>query len=48
MSVGFLGNSGVDLTGVGGRLIRVTPEELKKHNTREDCWMAINGRLRQL
>lgn len=39
----FQGNSGVDLTGVGGRLIRVTPEDLKKHNTRDDCWMAING-----
>ncbi|KAM9353397.1 cytochrome b5 reductase 4 isoform 2-T2 [Symphorus nematophorus] len=35
--------SGKDLTGLRGRLIEVTPEELKKHNTRDDCWTCIRG-----
>ncbi|XP_045919941.1 cytochrome b5 reductase 4 [Micropterus dolomieu] len=35
--------SGKDLTGLRGRLIEVTQEELKKHNTREDCWTCIRG-----
>ncbi|KAJ8290870.1 hypothetical protein GJAV_G00018630 [Gymnothorax javanicus] len=35
--------SGRDLTGLRGRLIEVTEEELKKHNTREDCWTCIRG-----
>ncbi|KAK7882317.1 hypothetical protein WMY93_028491 [Mugilogobius chulae] len=35
--------SGKDLTGLRGRLIEVTPEELQKHNTREDCWTCIRG-----
>lgn len=38
-----LGNSGVDLSGTKGRIIPVTPEELAKHNRREDAWMAIRG-----
>lgn len=25
--------------------MRVTYEELKRHNTREDCWMALRGRV---
>lgn len=33
----------MDLTGVGGRLQKVTVEELRKHNSQDDCWMAING-----
>lgn len=35
--------SGKDLTGLRGRLIEVTQEELKKHNTRDDCWTCIRG-----
>ncbi|KAF3691500.1 Cytochrome b5 reductase 4 [Channa argus] len=35
--------SGKDLTGLRGRLIDVTQEELQKHNTRKDCWTCIRG-----
>ncbi|KAM4771047.1 cytochrome b5 reductase 4 [Rhinophrynus dorsalis] len=35
--------SGKDLTGLKGRLIEVTEEELAKHNKKEDCWMCIRG-----
>uniref|UniRef100_A0A8C6S9L7 Cytochrome b5 reductase 4 n=1 Tax=Neogobius melanostomus TaxID=47308 RepID=A0A8C6S9L7_9GOBI len=35
--------SGKDLTGLRGRLIEVTSEELLKHNTRNDCWTCIRG-----
>ncbi|XP_062322502.1 cytochrome b5 reductase 4 [Osmerus eperlanus] len=35
--------SGRDLTGLKGRLIEVTEEELGRHNTREDCWTCIRG-----
>lgn len=38
-----LTKSGRDLTGLRGRLIEVTEEELKKHNTRSDCWTCIRG-----
>ncbi|XP_077453760.1 cytochrome b5 reductase 4 isoform X2 [Stigmatopora argus] len=35
--------SGKDLTGLRGRLIEVTNEELQKHNSRNDCWTSIRG-----
>ncbi|XP_013366350.1 PREDICTED: cytochrome b5 reductase 4 isoform X2 [Chinchilla lanigera] len=35
--------SGKDLTGLKGRLIEVTEEELKKHNKKDDCWICIRG-----
>ncbi|KAL6108673.1 cyb5r4 [Pungitius sinensis] len=35
--------SGKDLTGLRGRLIEVTKEELQRHNTRNDCWTCIRG-----
>ncbi|KAM5166706.1 cytochrome b5 reductase 4 isoform 4-T4 [Callospermophilus lateralis] len=38
-----LSKSGKDLTGLKGRLIDVTEEELKKHNKKEDCWICIRG-----
>lgn len=39
-----LGRSGKDLTGIGGRKIEVTHDELKKHNTEDDCWVSLRGR----
>ncbi|XP_032765615.1 cytochrome b5 reductase 4 isoform X2 [Rattus rattus] len=38
-----LTKSGKDLTGLKGGLIEVTEEELKKHNTKDDCWICIRG-----
>ncbi|KAM6138791.1 cytochrome b5 reductase 4-like isoform 1-T1 [Phoenicopterus ruber ruber] len=38
-----LTKSGKDLTGLKGRLIEVTEEELAKHNKKEDCWICIRG-----
>ncbi|XP_076827956.1 cytochrome b5 reductase 4 isoform X2 [Brachyhypopomus gauderio] len=38
-----LAKSGGDLTGLKGRLMEVTEEELQKHNTRNDCWTCIRG-----
>ncbi|XP_053557171.1 cytochrome b5 reductase 4-like [Bombina bombina] len=35
--------SGKDLTGLKGRLIEVSEEELAKHNKKDDCWMCIRG-----
>lgn len=40
-----LGNSGEDLTGVGGRLQDVTPEQLARHCRRDDAWLAIRGNV---
>ncbi|XP_032518663.2 cytochrome b5 reductase 4 isoform X1 [Danaus plexippus] len=40
-----LGNSGKDLNGIGGRIRPVTPTELATHNTQEDAWLAIRGRV---
>ncbi|XP_021195006.3 cytochrome b5 reductase 4 isoform X1 [Helicoverpa armigera] len=40
-----LGNSGKDLTGVGGRIRPVSPAELSTHNTLNDAWLAIRGRV---
>ncbi|RLU26461.1 hypothetical protein DMN91_000256 [Ooceraea biroi] len=38
-----LGNSGVDLTGVGGIPQVVTLSELANHNKQTDAWIAIRG-----
>ncbi|XP_050429995.1 cytochrome b5 reductase 4 [Adelges cooleyi] len=38
-----LGNSGSDLTGLGGKLISVSRSELARHNKRSDAWLAIRG-----
>lgn len=40
-----LTKSGKDLTGLKGRLLEVTEEELMKHNKRDDCWICIRGGL---
>jgi len=39
-----LKSSGQDLRGVD-TLLRITPAMLKEHNTREDAWTAINGKV---
>ncbi|NXP06065.1 NB5R4 reductase, partial [Thinocorus orbignyianus] len=38
-----LTKSGKDLTGLKGRLIEVTEDELAKHDKKEDCWICIRG-----
>ncbi|NXX86915.1 NB5R4 reductase, partial [Urocolius indicus] len=38
-----LTKSGKDLTGLRGRLLEVTEDELAKHNKKEDCWICIRG-----
>ncbi|KAM6460669.1 cytochrome b5 reductase 4 isoform 1-T1 [Liasis olivaceus] len=38
-----LTKSGKDLTGLKGRLLEVTEEELVKHNKKDDCWICIRG-----
>jgi len=40
-----LGNSGKDLSGVGGKLLEVSPGQLLQHNTKDDAWIAIHGKL---
>jgi cytochrome-b5 reductase len=40
-----LGHSGVDLTGVGGVLRDVTPEQLAVHGKKNDAWIAIRGKV---
>ncbi|XP_052861849.1 cytochrome b5 reductase 4 [Anopheles cruzii] len=40
-----LGNSGVDLTGTGGRVQPVNHAELAQHNRPDDAWMAIRGKV---
>ena len=35
--------SGVDLSGTGGKLLEVTPKELYRHRSKNDCWLALDG-----
>ncbi|KAL4399763.1 cytochrome-b5 reductase [Malassezia pachydermatis] len=37
--------STTDLRGGVTTLLRVTPSELKKHNTKEDAWTALQGKV---
>jgi len=38
-----LGQSAKDLTGVGGKRLDVTTEELEKHCRPDDAWTAVKG-----
>lgn len=40
-----LTNSGEDLTGTKGRRFSVSKEELAKHSSESDCWLAIRGKV---
>lgn len=40
-----LGHSGADLAGTKGTLLDITPQELAKHNKRNDAWMALKGKV---
>ena len=37
-------NSGQDMTGTGGKLLKVTQEELARHCKDDDVWTAVRGR----
>uniref|UniRef100_A0A2R5LCN6 Cytochrome b5 reductase 4 n=1 Tax=Ornithodoros turicata TaxID=34597 RepID=A0A2R5LCN6_9ACAR len=34
-----------NLSGVGGKILDITPDELGKHNKREDAWICLKGRV---
>ena len=38
-------NGATDVQGFRGKINVVTPEELAKHCTEDDCWIAIRGEL---
>ena len=38
-----LGNSGEDLTGIGGAFRPVSVEELAQHNTEKNAWISVRG-----
>lgn len=40
-----MGSSGEDLTGLKGKIIQVSHQELAKHNKLDDCWMAVRAKV---
>lgn len=40
-----LASTAKDLSGTGGKMIEVTPDELAKHDSENDCWVALNGNV---
>lgn len=36
-------NTGKDMRNVGKKLLKLTIEEISKHNKKEDCWIILNG-----
>lgn len=40
-----LGNSGCDLSGTKGAIIPAGIQELRKHSSKKDAWMAIRGKV---
>uniref|UniRef100_A0A6G1SQ96 Cytochrome b5 reductase 4 n=1 Tax=Aceria tosichella TaxID=561515 RepID=A0A6G1SQ96_9ACAR len=40
-----LASTAKDLSGTGGKIMEVTPEELAKHDKEEDCWVALKGNV---
>lgn len=40
-----LTNEDVDLAGNKGKIMEVSSDELAKHNTKEDCWIALRGQV---
>ncbi|KAL5009724.1 hypothetical protein ScPMuIL_012029 [Solemya velum] len=40
-----LGHSGQDLTGVNGKIMDISQEELEKHNKPNDAWTSLRGRV---
>ena len=41
-------NSGRDMSGTKGKLLKITAQELAQHSTDEDLWTAVRGTHIQL
>jgi len=40
-----LTKSGIDLSGTGGQMLKISRGELEKHNTRDDMWIVLRGKV---
>lgn len=45
LKISRLANSGEDLTGLKGKIVQVSSQELRLHDKPDDCWMAIRGKV---
>ena len=36
-------HSGKDMSGTGGRMLKVSPEELAAHSSDKDIWTSVRG-----